>query len=258
VLSFSAVYWRRMLINTSFDFRTDTPPGKDPDADSPTLRLYHKLLWSKALPSGRLFDLDDTVRGVYLHHSSELGEFILCSDSVVPTFTKWKSMKRITELFREEENEAFRTISYTIGGMMVFPGNRIDGKQTINGARGCKGEIADRFDLTLECIRRHYLGQCSPLDETLARYRDFFKLFADFRGYVEFFMLQDLVAHDCSAVRFFMSFDDFNPPSKPTDGDTYKEYRRLSIEFIKARNCRIERYAALGGAAQGGSTGQGF
>ena len=34
------------------------------------------------------------------------------------------------------------------------------------------------------------------------------------------------------------------PPSIPRDGDTYKEYRRLSIEFIKARNCRIERYAA--------------
>ena len=69
---------RRMLIDTSFDFRTDAS-GKDPDAYSPTLRLYHKLLWSKALPSGRLFDLDDTVRRVYLHHSSELGEFFLCS-----------------------------------------------------------------------------------------------------------------------------------------------------------------------------------
>ncbi len=40
-----------MLIDTSFDFRTDAS-GKDPDAYSPTLRQYHKLLWSKALPSG--------------------------------------------------------------------------------------------------------------------------------------------------------------------------------------------------------------
>ena len=235
--------WLRMLIDTSFDFRTDAP-GKDPDAYSPTLRLYHKLLWGKVLPSGRLFDLNDTVRGTYLYHSSELGKFFLSSDSVVPTFTRWDSMRHITELFTEEENEAFRTIGYTIGGMMVFPGNRINGKRTINGERGCNGKIADRFDLTLECIRRHYLGQRSPLDQTLARYRDFFGLFEDFRGYVEFFMLQDLVTHDCSAVRFFMSFDNFKPPSKPTDGDTYKEYRRLSIEFIKARNCRIERYAA--------------
>jgi hypothetical protein len=124
-----------MLIDTSFDFRTDAS-GKDPDVYSPTLRRYHKLLWSKALPGGRLFDLDDTIRGVYLHHRSELGQFFLCSDSVIPTFTRWDSLRRITELFTEEENEAFRTIGYTIGGMMVFPGNRIDGKQTINGARG--------------------------------------------------------------------------------------------------------------------------
>jgi hypothetical protein len=179
-----------MLIDTSFDFRTDAS-GRDPDTFSSTLRLYHKLLWSKALPSGRLFNLDDTVRGVYLHHSSELGEFFLCSDSVIPTFTRWVALRRITGLFTEEENEAFRTIGYTIGGMMVFPGNRIDGKQTINGARGFNRKIADRFDLTLECIRRHYLGQRSPLGETLARYRDFFALFEDFRGYVEFFLLQD-------------------------------------------------------------------
>ena len=93
-------------------------------------------------------------------------------------------------------------------------------------------------------IRRYYLGQHSPLDETLNRYRVFPALFENFRGYVEFFMLHDLVSHDCSAVRFFMAFDDFNSPPKPTDRDTYKEYRHLSIEFIKARNCRVERYAA--------------
>ena len=43
-----------MVIDTSFDFRKDTPdyPKKDPDVHSPTLRRYHKLLWSKALPGG--------------------------------------------------------------------------------------------------------------------------------------------------------------------------------------------------------------
>lgn len=229
-----------MLIDTAFDFRTDAS-GKDPDSYSPTLKHYHKLLWSKALPSGRLFHLDDSVRGVYLHHGSELGEFHLCSDSVIPTFTKWASMTHITELFSEKENEEFRRIGYSIGGMMIFPGNKIDGKQTINGARGFNRKIADRFDLTLECIRRHYLGQGSPLGETLARYRDFFALFKDFDGYVEFFMLQDLVTDEGSAVKFFMPFDDFKTPSVPRNGDTYKEYRRLSIEFIEARNRRIDR-----------------
>ena len=64
-------------IDITFDFRTDTPPGKDPDALSPTLRRYHKLLWSKPLPSGVPFALSDTSPGDYLHHRSELGEFFL-------------------------------------------------------------------------------------------------------------------------------------------------------------------------------------
>jgi hypothetical protein len=232
-----------MEIDTSFDFRTDAF-GKDPDTHSATLRRYHKRLWSKPLPSGRPFDLVDTRRGVYLHHASNLGEFFLSSDAVIPTFRKWSSLKRITGLFSEEENEAFSTIGYTIGGMMVFPGNRIDGKQTINGARGFNGKIKDRFDLTLECIRRHYVGQRSPLGETLARYRDFFALFDDFGGYVDFFALQDLVTQDCATVTFFLPFDDFNTPAVPRDGDTYREYRRLSIEFVQARNRRLLKLTA--------------
>ena len=48
-----------------------------------------------------------------------------------------------------------------------------------------------------------------------------------------FFTLQDLTTDDCCAVRFFMPFDDFNTPSVPRDGDAYKEYRHLSIEFIE-------------------------
>jgi hypothetical protein len=229
-----------MRIDISFDFRTDAA-GRDPDAYSRTLRRYHQLLWSKTLPCGHRFELDGTRSGAYLLHQSELGEFVLASDSVIPSFTRWKSMKHIIELFPEEENEAFRAIGYTIGGMMIFPGKKIDGKQTINGARGLNRKIADRFDLTLECIRRHYLGQDSPLAETLARYDEFFALFGNFVGYVDFFLLQDLVTTDRSAVRFFMPFDDFVSPSVPQNADAYIGYRDKSIRFIHARNRRIDR-----------------
>ena len=142
-----------------------------------------------------------------------------------------------------KRTKLFGHIGYTIGAMMLFPGNRIEGKWTINQARGCLPKISDRLDLTLECIRRYYLGQRSPLGETLARYRGFFALFNSFSEYVNFFMLQDLVTGDCSAVMFFMPFDDFKTPSVPKDGDSYRVYRRLSIEFIEARNRRIARYA---------------
>ncbi len=99
--------------------------------------------------------------------------------------------------------------------------------------------IADRFDLTLECIRRHYLGEESPLAPTLSRYAAFFALFGDFRGYVTFFLLDDLVADDGS-VKFFLPFDDdFPPEAWPKDVGAYAEYRRRSIEFIEARNNQI-------------------
>ncbi len=65
----------RSHIDITFDFRLDTPEGKDPDAHSPTLRRYHKLLWSKPLPNGVVFTLDDTTPRVYLHHRSEKGEY---------------------------------------------------------------------------------------------------------------------------------------------------------------------------------------
>lgn len=228
-----------MAIDIAFDFRTDAD-GKDPDSHSPTLRHYHRRLWSKPLPSGECFDLSDTAPGVYLHHSSSLGKFFLSSDSVIPTFTRWKALKPITERLSESENEAFTKIAYTIGAMMVFPGNQIDRKQTINGARGLNRSISDRFDLTLECIRRHYLDKESPLAPTLSRYANFFALFRDFRGYVSFFLLNDLVTNDLG-VKFFIAFDDFRSPSVPKDVRTYKEYRRRSIEFIEARNHRIKQ-----------------
>jgi hypothetical protein len=123
--------------------------------------------------------------------------------------------------------------------MMVFPGNRIDSKMTINGARGFHPQIKDRFDLTVECIRRHYCNELSPLSELLERYADFFSLFGDFRGYVEFFLLQDLVIEDCSTVKFFTPFKDFNTSPLPGSLDAYMAYRQSAIDFIEARNHRI-------------------
>jgi len=231
-----------MLIDTSFDFRTDAG-GKDPDSHSSTLCRYHKLLWSKVLPSGALFGLDvSTRRPYFLHHRSELGEFSLTSDSITHTYRRWVRTQHIIKEFSKEEIDAFFTLGYTIGAMLVFPGNMVEGKPTINGARGCHAQIADRFDLTLECIRRHYLGQHSPLADALQRYAGFFALFGDFEGYVDYFLLQDLI--DGGSVKFLMLFDDFQTSPLPGSLDAYKEYKRRTIAFVVARNRRIDRYAA--------------
>ncbi len=228
-----------MKIDTKFDFRS-AAGRKDPDVYSPTLRRYHQILWSKPLLSGEMFELSTSTPGAYLHHHSGLGEFVLTSDSVIVSFRSWKSMRSIIEQVPDHELDAFQAASYTMGAMMVFPGNRVDGKATINGARGLTRSIADRLDLTLECIRRHYADRDSPLTATLDRYGDFFALFGDFAGYVDFFLLDDLV-DDALMVKYFMDFDDFRPPSVPRNLATYLEYRRRSLDFVWARNERIDR-----------------
>lgn len=230
-------------IDITFDFRSDTPTGKDPDVLSPTLHRYHKLLWSKPLPNGTMFQLVDTKPGAYLYHHSRLGEYFLASDTVIPSFRKEARLSQIFHLIPKELH-AFNGIGYTIGGMMVFPGSKIGRKMTINGARGFHPRIKDRFDYTVECIRRHYLNEANPLIDVLGRYADFFRLFGDFRGYVDFFLLQDLVTEDLSSIKFFLPFDNFKVSPVPDSMSAYLDYRERAIGFIQARNKRIQSWCA--------------
>jgi hypothetical protein len=97
-------------------------------------------------------------------------------------------------------------------------------------------KIKDRFDLTLECIRRHYLGQPSPLNDTLVRSANFFDLFDEFAGYVTFFYLQDLVDNAASAGRFSILFAAFDASPLPQTLEQYLACRSLGIAFIHAGN----------------------
>lgn len=229
------------FIDITFDVRTDSF-GKDPDSSSQTLRYYHKILWSKALPNGKIFNLDYDLALAYLYHNSELGEFFLSSDSIVHTYYKWKRTQHIISQIPKNEIENFVNLAYTIGGFMIFPGNSINGLNTINQERGINKKINDRIDLTLECIRRYYQNENSPLFETLKRYSNFFNLFENFRYYCEYFLLQDLVNENYTEVNFFLPFNDFINNPLPKDVDEYLEYKMNNMEFLQKRNKRIEEY----------------
>lgn len=233
------------VIDTRFDVRSDAC-GRDPDSHSRTLRRYHQLLWSKPLTTGFMFDLDEN-----LHHRSTLGEFWLASDSVGHTYSRWGHPASLVEVLAQvpaEDVTAFYDLACTVGGYIVFPAQIHAGgrwRRSINQSRGLHPRIRDRFDLTLECIRRHYQGTPSPLTGALAWYADFFTLFGDFAGYVEHFLLQDLVNQGGATVRFFTDFDDFaGSPLPAASLAQYQQYMTRSMDFIRARNERIAAYAA--------------
>ena len=226
-------------VDTTFDFHWDTPDGRDPDKFSQKLLEYHQLLWNKELPSGARFDLRPEP-GAYLVHRSSLGVFFLASEAFT-TRLRGKAARVIRSIPAEDLPEY---IGYTVGSTLVFPGNKVGRKMTINGARGFHPRIADRPDLTLECIRRYYLGELpNPLAEPLARYEAFFALFETFRGYVDFFLLQDLLKDDGKTVDFFHPLGNFSAKDAvPRDEKEYLSYLRHSNDFISARNRRIDAW----------------
>ena len=132
---------QKLPIDVSFNFYSDSG-GKDPDSYSPTLKKYHKLLWSKPLPSGKIFTLTDTDSSSYLTYSSAQNEISLSSDSISNSYRDKKALSSITSELSKEVEE-FRNIGSTIGGYILFPGKKIDGKMTINGARGFNQKIAE-------------------------------------------------------------------------------------------------------------------
>lgn len=231
-----------MTIDINFNVHSDARGG-DPDSTSPTLRNYHKILWNKPLPNGEIFELTTNKKGAYLYHNSELGEFNLGSDAITHSYRNQKRKQWLIKQVTDEVNELY-DIGSTIGAYTVFPKNKINNKFTINQARGVNGLIDDRFDLTLECIRLFYRGEKSPLFETFLRYKNFFELFDSFNGYVDFFLLNDLL-DEKQNIKFYLPFDNFKTKPIFNGIEDYKTYKKGVENFVKSRNNRIENYIKL-------------
>lgn len=247
----------KSIVDITFDFTTDTPDywdrfwvrknglgvaGNDPDALSPTLKKYQKALWSKELPNGEIMDL--TIGHGYSYLTWK--DFRFGSDSIPASFRYHKYRKMITQIKEIVPNynefiENFLHETYTIGGEIIFPKRRY---RSINQRRGCKREIQDRWDLTLECIRRYYQDESSPLYDTLLNEKEFFDLFIDFKGYVDFFFLQDCVSDDYQTVKFWLGNGEFTPYPLPQTVDDYLLWIDKNLEFVRKRNKRIQEYCS--------------
>ena len=169
------------MIDVNFDFTADMPhywdgywhdgllgySRHDPDRESKTLREYHGKLWSKKLPNGREMNL----RGGSADYLM-WGDFRLGSDSILASFRYKRNrefIRRVADSVPDWKGyvETFVRKSYTIGGSIIFPKMR----SSINQVRGFNKYIRDRWDLTLECIRKFYLdyGICANPNCTVFR-----------------------------------------------------------------------------------------
>ena len=183
---------------------------------SPMLKEYHKRAWCKELPNGQLFELEDDPRGYLRWNWMRFG-----SDSITTGF-RYERNRTLLEQVEAGMDDYRRFVedyihsTYTMGGMIVFPRHR----NSINQARGVNRYICDRWDLTLECIRRYYSGEESPLSRCLEQDNEFFDLFVDFKGYVDFFRLEDCVSKDRSEVELWLDTELFirDPLPRTVDG----------------------------------------
>lgn len=242
------------MIDVSFDFTTDTPAywegfwerknglgvgGADPDNASPTLQEYHRVLWSRELPNGEKMELKKGCGSNYLVWKN----YRFGSDSIIVSFRyqKYRYMiERVMERVPDYRSyyEGLLRKSYTIGGMIIFPKH----KGSMNQNKGTYPFISDRWDLTLECIRKYYHGETSPLYETIMADKAFYDLFVDFKGYVDFFFLQDMVSDDYSTVDIWCGDAQFVKSGLPENLDDYFTFIDREMDFLAKRNKRISDY----------------
>jgi len=111
----------------------------------------------------------------------------------------------------------------------------------MNQARGCSRKISDRWDLTLECIRRYYQGEPNPLKSVFEKDDSFFNLFVDFKGYVDFFFLQDCVDENYN-VNFWLDTPLWDTFPMPKTLEEYHSWIAHEMDFLEKRARRIQEY----------------
>ena len=237
-------YWN------TFDKRVDLT---DYDPDTKSLKLMHHLY--------ELYK-EDKGNGCFLQGLIESNE----NDLYIETVDIHLGCDSIANLLNidallidNNSRRTYCTLANTLGAKIIFPKNG-KGCFSINNARNCK--VVDRFDYTLECIRRYYNGEESRLNDVflLEKNKKFFNLFRNkdndsgkdaFKNYVNFFFLNDLVSDDFEKVKFFINTDEDtenrqklinfeNSISKyPYKIEDWRELYKETMLFVIKRNLRI-------------------
>lgn len=205
------------------------------DCDARSVKLYDQMMeWldGKELPDGKVLHL--TRAGKYMLKKDTIR---LSADNVFTRFTgRVPTLMDELEKIKGPDWEAYqqRIIrnGWRIGGEILFPRHR----NSLNGMRGFSRQVMDRFDLTLECIQNFYEGQPSPLSWVLETDREWFKLFVNFQGFVDFFLLNDWVDEQYQVI------DQLGTGALlPGTVQELENWHRRMEELVEARNLRIEQ-----------------
>lgn len=127
----------------TFNYKVDSPPGKDPDSHSPLLKADHQLLWTKELCDGALFkvqapaDPKERRKNYLMFEQTPDKRFTFGSDAVTNSYTKWGKPRNLVEAkaeLSEEQQHRYFNPPYTIGSAMIWPVRKIH-RPTLNTAR---------------------------------------------------------------------------------------------------------------------------
>lgn len=210
----------------------------DPDTRSKTLREYHRILWSRQLPNGEFMQLSKDLSW----NNMKFG-----SDSIIVSF-RYKNQPLAEEIktalpdYQSFFKEYIRKTN-TIAGFTIFPKHQ----GSMNQNRGINTRIRDRWDLTMECIRRYYAGQKSPLSDTLETDVEFYNLFGSFKNFVDFFFLQDCVSDNYESVDIWLGDVNFRDDALPKNTEEYFAFIEKEMAFLEKRRQRIQNYCRENG-----------
>lgn len=256
------------MIDVKKDFISDVPgyvenleknglhsSCKDPDVYSKLMQEYHRELWSaQKLPNGQNMELKagcgsyylywrdlrfgaDSIVNMYFHHK---GAQSLLNEEIKQALMK--NFGETTDFKDFVKKYLYKT--YTIGGSIIFLKNGV--ANSINIRR--YSLLKDRFDLALECIRRYYKykdkDESSPMSKVLKANASFFYLFGDFKEYVDFFFLQDLVNNDYTKINYFNSANELEKVSYPKTEKDWLDLYKNQMDFVEKRNERIRDFVS--------------
>lgn len=180
----------------------------------------------------------------------DIAENIKARDEYQKIWEELQSLKREERRYNEKFGDWHKFIwcylqkANTIGGFVLFP--RHD--NSINQKRG-KRPIDDRFDLTLECIRRMYDSGFSssnhPLFDISEEDKEFFRMFGSFKEYAKFFCFEDSWVTEGHVLNLLdnklLDDWDFSREPLPQDSKQWWRFYENIMNRLNARNEQIKK-----------------